>query len=61
MLKYIFKPFNGKEDKVYFTADGLRNYIKHFDFLRKTCPKRIIRPKFSIIIIRQFRRAVKKK
>lgn len=34
-IKYIFKPFNGKENKVYFTADGLRNYIKHFDFLRK--------------------------
>ena len=34
-IKYIFKPFNGKENEVYFTADGLRNRIKHFDFLRK--------------------------
>lgn len=34
-IKYIFKPFNGKDDKVYFTADGLRNHIEHFDFLRK--------------------------
>jgi hypothetical protein len=34
-IKYIFKPFNGKENKVYFTSDGLCNHIKHFDFLRK--------------------------
>jgi hypothetical protein len=34
-IKYIFKPFNGKENKVYFTSDGLCNYIKHFDFFRK--------------------------
>jgi hypothetical protein len=34
-IKYIFKPCNGKENKVYFTADGLRNCIEHFDFFRK--------------------------
>ena len=34
-IKYIFKPCNGKENKFYFTADGLRNCIEHFDFFRK--------------------------
>ena len=29
--KYIFKPFNGKENEVCFTSDELCHHIKHFD------------------------------
>ena len=33
--KYIFKPFNGKENEVCLSSDELCHHIKHFDFLRK--------------------------
>lgn len=34
-IKYIFKPFNGKENEVCLSSDELCHHIKHFDFLRK--------------------------